>query len=230
LNRLDRSAVMLTLASGIAHEMGTPLAVIHGRAEQLLSRDLDERTTAHLTTIVSQVQRIQNVVQGFLHLARGGALSLETVDPWQAVESACRLVEHRFQSGGVRLEMLAPGTSPSIRCNRLLLEHALINLLLNARDACAGGGNVEVSLLTQPNRLSFLVTDDGEGIAPEVATRVTEAFFSTKPEGKGTGLGLAIVSEIAKIHRGALTLTARQPRGTRAAIEIPLTPEGAHAV
>jgi polar amino acid transport system substrate-binding protein len=117
---------------------------------------------------------------------------------------------------------------PAVRCDRALLEHAIVNLLLNACEACDAGGHVELSVRSESQRVAFVVTDDGVGISPDHAARVTEPFFTTKLEGGGSGLGLAIAAEIAKSHRGELAIGPNAPRGTRASITIPVAPkEGA---
>src|SRR3954463_13880688 len=91
---------------------------------------------------------------------------------------------------------------PRIACDPKLFEQVLVNLLLNACDACAEGGQVELSVRSRVKgeRMAFIVTDDGEGITPEVAGRAAEPFFTTKSEDVGTGLGLAIANEIVKHH------------------------------
>jgi len=138
------------------------------------------------------------------------------------VTSALALVEHRFAHAGVELTSHVAAGLPPISCEPRLLEHALVNLLLNACDACAKGGHVALTAEIAEGQLRFAVIDDGTGISPADAARVTEPFFTTKPPGKGTGLGLAIVSEIAKSHRGSLTLSSAKPRGTRACVQLPL--------
>jgi len=111
---------------------------------------------------------------------------------------------------------------PVIQSDRGLLEHAIVNLLLNACEACDPGGHVEVVARSDADHVVFVVTDDGAGISAENAARATEPFFTTKPAGRGTGLGLAIAAEIAKTHRGNLTIAPNPERGTRACIEIPV--------
>jgi two-component system NtrC family sensor kinase len=214
LARLSKAATMVTLASGVAHEVSTPLGVISGRAEQILERVSDERTRRSAQAILDQSERIKEVIRGLLELARGGSLAL---------------VEHRFQKGSVRLRSRVSGTLPPLRCDPRLLEQALVNLLLNACDACPPGSTVEVSVTPDAAGVSFVVSDDGEGIPAAHAARAAEPFFTTKPRGKGTGLGLAIVSEIAKSHRGSLSISPGEPRGTRACIHIPLAQGEGHA-
>ncbi len=219
----SRAATTLTMASGMAHELGTPLSVILGRAEQLLVRDnLDERERRAAQAIADQAQGIGAVVRGFLELARGRAPVLREVSPRQLAASALALVEHRFAQAGVALASQVTVELPPIAGEPRLLEHALVNLLLNACDACERGGHVALSASLESASVRFEVRDDGSGISPADAARITEPFFTTKPPGKGSGLGLAIVSEIAKSHRGALALEPAPPRGTRASLTIPL--------
>jgi two-component system NtrC family sensor kinase len=223
LARAERVATMGTFAMGIVHEVSTPLAVILGRAEQLLGRaNQDERSVHAAQAILQQVDRIQVVIRRFLDMARGGPPALARADPGEVVRSAAASVEHRFANAGVSLAANIPPDMPEVHCDRGLLEQAIVNLLLNACDACPPDGNVEITVRSDSERVAFVVTDDGQGIAPVDADRVKKAFFTTKPPGAGTGLGLPIASEIAKSHRGELTIAPMDPRGTRACIEIPL--------
>jgi two-component system, NtrC family, sensor kinase len=225
----ERVATMGTFAMGIAHEVATPLGVIVGRAEQLLAkvRD-DERAARGAQTILTQADRIQHIIRRFLDMARGGPPSLERVDPSSIVRAALEAVEHRFDKAKVALAADIPSTMPAIQCDGDLLEQAIVNLLLNACEACDEGGQVEIAARSDGERVAFVVTDDGYGISPENAKRATDAFFTTKPRGAGTGLGLAIATEIVKSHRGELTIAPNAVKGTRALIEIPIASGGHH--
>lgn len=230
LVHVDKLATMAALATGIAHEVSTPLGVIVGRAEQLLPKIAhDERAKKGVESIIDQGTRISRVVRGFLNLARGESPVLEHVNPGIVAEAAEELVEHRFEKAGVRLIVRLDGQLPSIACDPRLLEQVLINLLLNACDACERGGLVELVVQADDERVSFVVTDDGMGITPEAAARATEPFFTTKPAGQGTGLGLAITAEIVKHHGGHFSIGPKHldgahnpPRGTRALVELPV--------
>jgi signal transduction histidine kinase len=227
LARAERIATMGTFAMGVVHEVSTPLGVITGRAEQLRTRvGSDERGVRAAEAIIAQVDRIQVVIRRFLDIARGGPPSLTRTAPGDIVRSAAGLVEHRFTKAGVSLSIDAPSDVPDVHCDRALLEQAIVNLLLNACDACSPGGAVEITVRVDAERVAFVVSDDGIGIAPEVAAHATETFFTTKPPGSGTGLGLSIAAEIAKSHRGELTVAPRAPRGTRVCVEIPAMTQG----
>jgi signal transduction histidine kinase len=226
----ERVATMGTFAMGIAHEVATPLGVIVGRAEQLLAKVHDDQRAARgAQTILAQADRIQHIIRRFLDMARGGPPSLERVDPSSIVRAALDAVEHRFAKAAVALTSDIPSAMPVIQCDRDLLEQAIVNLLLNACEACTDGGHVEIAARSDAERVAFVVTDDGAGISPDNALRAREPFFTTKPRGAGTGLGLAIATEIVKSHRGELTIAPNATKGTRALIEIPIASGGAHA-
>lgn len=228
LDQAARAATLGTLAMGIAHEISTPASVIHGRAEQLAERVMaDERSAAAVKAISDQATRISDVVRGFLDLARGDSRITETVAVEALLEGTLELVEHRFTKARVNLTKSVADDVALVRGDRRLLEHALTNLLLNACDACAPGGLVEIEASMSPadGKLLIAVLDDGAGISKEHAAHVLQPFFTTKEAGKGTGLGLAITSEIVRAHRGTLRLEPRSPRGTRAIISLPTNPE-----
>jgi signal transduction histidine kinase len=223
LVRADKLATMGALATGIAHEVSTPLGVILGRAEQLLSKQPDDRARRAVETITEQTERIFAVIRGFLALARGGQPALTRCDPEALARAATGLVEHRFEKASLRLELDIGPHLPKVACEPRLFEQVLVNLLLNACDACGDRGTtVMLSVQGDRERVAFVVIDDGAGISAEIAEQATEPFFTTKPEGKGSGLGLAIANEIVKHHCGSLTLTpSAHARGTRVCVELP---------
>jgi len=232
LERASHAATMGALAVGVAHEISTPLGIIAGRAEQLLARvSNDDRSSGSVRIILEQIDRIHRVIRGLLGLARGDRPTAEPVAPATLVRDAVALVEHRFELAGVGLETEVEPGLPIVRGDPRLLEHAVVNLLLNACDACHSGGRVSLSAASDDDgrTLRIDVVDDGPGISPENAGRVLEPFFSTKLAGRGTGLGLPLVQEIVASHRGSLELAPVVPHGTRATITFPTSEETTHA-
>jgi signal transduction histidine kinase len=229
LVRADKLATMGALATGIAHEVSTPLGVILGRAEQLSPKQSDERSRRAVEIITEQTERIFAVVRGFLSLARGGQPALQHSDPVALARAAMGLVEHRFEKAGVLLSAELGREVSKVACDARLFEQVLVNLLLNACDASSEGARVTMAVRGDRDRVAFEVADSGVGISPDVAERATEPFFTTKPEGKGTGLGLAIANEIVKHHCGTLTLgPGLGGRGTRVLVELPAVREIDH--
>lgn len=232
LERAGRAATMGALAVGVAHEISTPLGIIAGRAEQLLPKvSADERASGSVRIILEQIDRIHRVIRGLLGLARGDRPTAEPVPPAALVEGAVALVEHRFAKAGVGLDAEVTPELPILYGDPRLLEHALVNLLLNACDVSPAGARVTLTATAEDGgrAIRLDVVDDGPGISREDAGRVLEPFFSTKLAGRGTGLGLPIAQEIVANHRGSLELTSALPRGTRATIRFPTHEEASHA-
>ena len=222
LQRASRAAALGTLAMGVAHEISTPLGVISARAEQMAARaGSDPRLSEGVAVILSETDRIDQVIRGLLGLARGDAPSAERIDLRAMIASASGLVEHRFASSGVSLAQQVEGDLPNILGDPRLLEHAVVNLLLNACDACRPAGDVVIRAAERERGIEIVVDDTGTGISPADAGRAMEPFFTTKAREGGTGLGLAIAREIVASHRGTLVFSPREPRGTRVSIRLP---------
>jgi signal transduction histidine kinase len=234
LVRADKLAALGAMATGIAHEVSTPLGVIVGRAEQLAPRVKDdERARRAVDAIAEQAARIGAIVRAFLAFARGDAVSLQHLPALTVVNVAMDLVRHRFEAANVANELLPdPDTiddTVCIACDAALFPQVLVNLLLNACDACAPGERVQVRVRVVSERVRFSIVDEGEGITAENAARATEPFFTTKPAGRGTGIGLSIAKELVLHHGGSLSVVPRRDgiRGTEATVEVPMVRSGA---
>jgi signal transduction histidine kinase len=218
LARADKLATMGAFATGIAHEIATPLAVIAARTEMLSD---DDRRARAAQIIVEQTDKISGIIRSFLALARGESPERSKLAPLDLLSSAKGMVEHRFEAAEVALDIAVPKDAPMVFGEPRLLEQALVNLLLNACDASQPGQHVRAVVRMEEGRVCFCVEDDGMGISADVAARATEPFFTTKPAGAGTGLGLAITNEIAKHHQGRFVITARPEGGTVARLDVP---------
>ncbi|WAS95785.1 sensor histidine kinase [Nannocystis punicea] len=219
LARENRTATMLTLASGVAHEVGTPLGLIRVKAEALRDALQDSPEEQDAKTILGQVDRLRDVVQGFLRAARGRMPEQARVAPATLAQAVRDLISHRFQAAEVELQVESAPEMPDVRVNGLLVEHALVNLLVNACDASPRGGLVTLRVRQEGEDVVFEVLDEGEGVREEDRERLIKPFFSRKAY--GTGLGLALTNEIARMSRGSVTLAPRSPRGAIATLRLP---------
>lgn len=222
LAKADKMAALAALGTGIAHEVGTPLAVIMGRVEQVRPRVAgDPRAEGALRIVLEQVARIQQIVRGCLALARGDAPQLVKTPPETLAMRAIDFVRHRFSKAEIELSCHVAPDLPNIACDPSLFEQALVNVLLNACQASPRGGRVHLDVKAEERHVVFVVDDEGAGIPPEVAERAGEPFFSTKREEGGSGLGLTIAREIVSHHQGTISLTRRDDHGgTRATISV----------
>lgn len=236
LARANRMATIAALSSGIAHEISTPLGVITGRIEQLRAVIQGQsRYERLLDNIASQVERVDNVMRGFLALARGAAPESEPIAANELAASVVEQVKYRFANAQVQLFYVPCADRDLIvRCVSTLFDQVLIDVLINALEASKFGDRVTLSVTRDASSACFLITDEGTGISDSIVARATEPFFTTKGTRGGTGLGLAIAREIVLHHRGEILLERRskvegpgQP-GTRVTVRIPLAEETQH--
>ncbi len=214
LARADKLATMAAIAGGVAHEVATPLGVITQRAEQLSAKANDERSTRAVATILEQASHIERVMRGFLALSRGQRAEAVPVALADVARDATELVRHRFESADVALAVNI--ADRQVLGDRVLLTHAVVNLLLNACEASPPGASVQFDV-----GATISVVDQGPGIDDATAQRLCEPFFTTKAT--GSGLGLAIVREVAAHHGGDLRIAAIRPGvGTRAVMTLPV--------
>ncbi|HEX6838604.1 MAG TPA: ATP-binding protein, partial [Polyangia bacterium] len=218
LMRAEKLATIGTLSAGIAHEVGTPLGIISGRAEQLLTRVPDgeagEAMKKGLSSILGQVDKVSTTIRQLLDFARTRPVTVEAVSAASAVGAAASLLEHRFRQAKVAVSTDAPPSLPPLAADPGQLEQVLVNLLMNACDACAAGGHVTARALAGDDGVVLEVADDGSGIAAEHLPSVLDPFFTTKKRGQGTGLGLTIAADIVKNHGGSLAIDSAPGRGT----------------
>ena len=219
LARAEKLATIGTLSAGIAHELGTPLGIISGRAEQLMTRvpdgDAGEAMRKGLTSILAQVDKVSTTIRQLLDFARTRPVAVEAVAPASAVGAAASLLEHRFRQAKVALFTDAPPSLPPLAADPGQLEQVLVNLLMNACDACAAGGHVTARARSRADDGVVLeVADDGSGISAEHLPSVLDPFFTTKKRGQGTGLGLTIAADIIKNHGGTLAIESAPGKGT----------------
>jgi two-component system NtrC family sensor kinase len=233
LRHADRLATVGKLASGVAHELGTPLNVVAGRAKMIrTSAEAPEPVRRNARIVEEQADRMVHIIRQLLDFARAGQSSNERFDPKGLVEKTLTLVQPDADKHGVRLELKAPDELPVIEGDAGQIQQVLTNLLVNAIHAMREPGAVTVSLETRresrgaddPKRpyLVLHVADEGVGMTPEVSARVFEPFFTTKDVGEGTGLGLSVAFGIVEEHGGFLEVETALGRGSRFSVHLPV--------
>lgn len=206
LNQQSKLAALGTLAGGIAHEIRNPMNAIRGFGS-LMAQELasDERLGRWSSMIVEGADEVEEIVAATMRLARTGQLTCETVPAQSILDEALSIARATRTDAGAWTLECAP-TDLTLEAEPVELRQALRNLLVNAMDAQPEGGTVRVSTSREGSTIVFTVEDAGPGIAPELAERIREPFFTTRAE--GTGLGLALVHSIAELHGGSLELDA----------------------
>ncbi len=226
VRQAEQLAVAGRIASELAHEIGTPLNVISGRAEYIL-RDTPAGSPAasHLRTIVAQIDRISGIIASLLDLVRPRKAEVQEVELRPVLEPMLALLEPTARKKGLGVDSQLPA-GLRVRADPNQLQQIAINLLVNAIEATPAGGRVGLRARAAEARdgrpgATLEVVDSGAGIRPADLPRVFDPFFTTKPAGQGTGLGLAICRDIVREHGGTIELDSRPGAGTTVRVWLP---------
>jgi signal transduction histidine kinase len=228
--RDQRLAALGRMTGGLAHEIRNPIAAMRLKAENALAA-APERQSAALHAIVGQIDRLEGLVRSLLALVQPLDLAPQPVDLPAWLQERLDAVAPRAAERGVALA-LRPGAPARARFDPQHMARALDNLLDNAVRHAPAGGRVLLgaTVATAPDRLAFLVDDDGPGIPEAMRSRLFEPFATGRAD--GTGLGLALAREVALAHGGDLRHVMpgdppagppgdAPPHGTRFALELP---------
>jgi PAS domain S-box-containing protein len=211
-----------SLAGGIAHDMNNVLAAIQAVAQVLRLMHADDRELVRsLDTIEKATARGISMVKSLTNFARKDLRESLPLDLNALVRQEVELLRHTTLER-VELVMELEEPLPSVVGERGTLQSALMNLCVNAVDAMPQGGTLTLRTRSLPDaQVELEVQDSGEGMAPEVAARAMEPFFTTKPVGKGTGLGLSLVYATARAHGGRAFVQSEVGKGTSVFLHLP---------
>jgi signal transduction histidine kinase len=224
------------LISEMVHELRTPLTNILSYADVLLASPVEEEQRAQfLETICSEAERLTNLINDFLDLARlsSGRAKLvrEEINLSKVVQKAVKVVRPQASERGVRISVRAPERVPVVRGDEQRLHQVILNLLSNAIKYNKPQGSVAVTVRVNGGDENFLrvtVQDTGRGIAPKNLERLFEKFFrAADDEGyaRGTGLGLSIANQIVEVHGGRMEVESELGVGSTFAFTIPILRE-----
>src|SRR2546426_357372 len=233
LRHAERLAAIGRLASGLAHEIGTPLNVIGGRAERLMRSLPDGAPAARsLRVISSQIDRIARIVRDMLDFARMREPRLTSTGVAPVLGKVLDFMSHRFEEGRVHLDTELSDAPATVTADPDQLHQVFLNLCTNALDAMPDGGTLRVAASrvekrppennsgTQPC-VAVTFEDTGTGIAPENLDHVFDPFFTTKGIGRDSGLGLSVSYGIVREHGGWIDIESEPGRGTRLTVYLP---------
>lgn len=225
LRHAARLATVGRLAAGMAHELGTPLNVISGRAGLILTRlEEGDATGADARIIREQARRVSRIVRQLLDYARRREPARRSHDLAQLARATVTLLQPQANERSVTLEVALDGTS-QIRAmvDASQIQQVLTNLILNAVQASDPDSTVVVSIGRGPEAgtVQLAVIDEGEGIDQDDLQEVFTPFFTTKQPGEGTGLGLAVALGIIEDHRGRISVQSTLGGGSQFTVVIP---------
>jgi signal transduction histidine kinase len=222
--------------AGVAHEVKNPLNAMTIHLELLKQKLTTARqlvtvggndsgngtpdVTKHVDVIGSEIQRLDQVVNGFLKFARPDELKLQPVQLAAVISDVSTTVAPEADRVKVTVKSECPRDLPEINADPSMLRQALLNLALNACQAMPQGGTLRmVCRAVSRKRVEVVVEDTGVGIPPEHLQRIFDLYFTTKE--KGSGIGLSMVYRIVQLHDGEIEVQSTPGRGTRFRLVFP---------
>jgi signal transduction histidine kinase len=235
LRHEDRLKTVGRLASGVAHELGTPLNVVAGRAELIASGELaPEEVVSSAKTIQQEAGRMTTIIRHLLDFARRRTPERSSVDVRALVDETSRLLEPMARKRNVTIDVALGDAPCTAEVDPGQIKQVISNLIVNAIQSMPEGGQVHVDVARRQSTRSsareeppesficIRVRDEGEGISAEDLPYVFEPFFTTKSIGEGTGLGLSISYGIVKEHGGFVDVESQLGRGSSFVVFLPL--------
>ena len=238
LRHADRLTTVGKLGAGLAHELGTPLNVVSGRAQMIVAQEITEpeEIVRSARVIRDQADRMTRIVRQLLDFARRRADARTDTDLAKLARDTVGMLTPLAAKRGVVLRLAESEQPVAARLDAGQLQQALTNLVMNALQASSRGSTVTVRVATRdvattgradraPGRYAVLeVEDQGAGIPADQLPAIFDPFFTTKPVGEGTGLGLAVVYGIVEEHDGWVEVASEPGRGSRFSVLLPTSP------
>jgi signal transduction histidine kinase/ActR/RegA family two-component response regulator len=241
LAHVQRMEALGQLAGGIAHDFNNVLQAVQGGAALIERRSADPEGVRRVARMIFEAAgRGSAVTRRLLGFSRHGDLRAEPIDPASLLNDMQEMLVHTV-GAGIEVRVNSAAGLPALLADKGQLETVLVNLAANARDAMGGKGILTLATTLDSVRhvdeskrpvgmkvgcyVCLSVMDDGSGMSPEVLSRVTEPFFTTKPRGEGTGLGLAMAQGFAAQSGGGLEIESAPQRGTTIRLWFPTADE-----
>ena len=223
----QRLLVIGSLAAGVAHETSNLLAIVSGRIELALAEAGEHNGhLLHLKKAGEAIQRLSRLSHTLLDFAGARAGELEPVDINVVVRQVLELIDYQLETNDIRLTCDLDERAVTVMACEAELSEALLNLVINARQAMRCGGDLHVSTRREDGWAGVAVRDTGCGIPRDVVDRVFDRFFTTRGQEGGSGLGLSFCKDTLERHGGELDLESKVGKGTVVTMRIPLLSEG----
>jgi two-component system, NtrC family, sensor kinase len=215
----EKQAAFGLLAAGIAHEVGNPLAGISSVIQLLNRRDVDDYTRERYQMVDDQLRRIQRTLRELIDFSRPATLERSQCDLQEVLEAALNIAKYYKRRKNKQIVTHYAEGLPKLNAVRDQLVQVFLNLILNAMDATAEGGTIEITTRRDEPWLRISIRDNGSGIAEAHRARLFQPYFTTKET--GTGLGLFVCRLILERNDGRIELTDTSPSGTTFSVLLP---------
>ncbi len=237
LRQSEKLATIGQLASGLAHEIGTPLNIISGRAE-LMKRRLEDKQgiERNLDVILNQTEKITRIIQQLLGFVRKKKPEQRPLDPGPLLESTLDFLDQQIQKQKVKVVKKLTNPLPAIIGDPDQLQQVFLNLILNAIQSMPKGGELRLKAAgrsiskeglqeSQGSYVEICVEDTGVGMEREVVENIFSPFFRTKEKERGTGLGLTVSQGIIQDHEGWIEVESEVGKGSVFKVYLPAAAE-----
>lgn len=220
MKRAERLSALGQLSAGLAHEIRNPLASISGAADILKrNQDLDARQAKCVEIITNECQRLNGLLTNFLNFARPRPPRFQTVELVPLFDNVLALAGHGVRGKTVHFEKHIASELSPVECDPEQLEQVLLNLMINAIEASPDGDTIQLSVVSEDQRIVVQVIDRGHGVAPSHVDRLFDPFFTTKEH--GTGLGLPVAHQIMRQMGGSLLAQRNSGEGMTFSVVLP---------
>ena len=230
LAHAQKMEIIGTMAAGIAHEVGNPLASISSIVQVVQRTTNDMFAKEKLELVKSQVNRISKIIHDLVDFSRPSNYQIQNTDITKCILQALEIVRAGKKAKSVKFDVNLRGALPLLQLVPDQIEQVFINIFMNAVDAVSNlpAGNsqeINVSAYGETDEISIVVRDNGSGITEENLPKIFEPFFTTKKVGEGTGLGLWVSYGIVKTFQGDIKVESTEGRGTTFTITLPIQSE-----
>ncbi|MFK3960244.1 PAS domain S-box protein [Guptibacillus hwajinpoensis] len=214
---IEKLALIGDVAAGFAHEIRNPLTSIKGFVKLLARQEESDRTYHQI--IEDELTNIEEVVNGFISLAKPEASEVAEVSLLKLVKNAITVLTPQASSKNIRINISSQLKSIVIRCQRNQMKQVFINILKNSVEAIEQDGQIDVILEENQNDVIIEIHDNGMGIDEERLERIGVPFYTNKE--KGIGLGMTVSNKIITEHKGRLKIESKRGQGTKVMIQLP---------
>jgi two-component system NtrC family sensor kinase len=237
LRHAERLSTLGRLSAGMAHELGTPLNVIYGRAKLIRANDLPADDIVDCARIIGeQTERITKIIQGLLDFSRRKKPLRSRQDMETLVRQVLDMLTQPARKAKVSFNLIQNGDLPTVFIDPIQVQQVITNIVMNGIQAMDGGGRLDVALTvgrkprpygtrSEARCLMIAVKDEGPGIPPDRRAHLFEPFYTTKEVGAGTGLGLSIAYGIIEEHGGWIDVESEPGEGACFTVHLPLEAE-----
>ncbi|MEQ1951496.1 PAS domain S-box protein [Mesorhizobium sp. CN2-181] len=232
LHQSEKLSALGSLLAGVAHELNNPLSVVIGYSSMLKEFATDQTIATRADKIHEAAERCSRIVRTFLAMARKKPPSRSAVDIGETIAASLELTAYGLRTAGVEVSTRIEADLPPVSGDADQLPQVFTNLVVNAQQALLAvpaPRRLTITARPEAGGVEIVVADNGPGMGAEVAKRIFEPFYTTKPAGVGTGVGLSVCQAIVAAHEGTISVQSSPGEGARFTVFLPAGRRNANA-